>query len=203
MDLVGLLIFLDSSATTLSNCNHVALAGVFSFILLTQKILTEATREKLIRHICLCSYVKNCEIKMENLRNVWECLLISHAFNLIDEEEFVILYDLNSSKNQDFPYYKYCHFDIDTLDDADCIAELRFLENNVSFIKESLQIVENAICGNRPVAFRGRSRVYIVKTFLLSNFRSSAIFDLCQWYDKSCRMQLVLICRWFIIALPA
>ena len=70
MDLVGLLIFLDSSATTLSNCNHVALAGVFSFILLTQKILTEATREKLIRHICLCSYVKNCEIKMENLRNV-------------------------------------------------------------------------------------------------------------------------------------
>ena len=41
---------------------------------------------------------------MTNLRNIRECLLLSYAFNLIDDEEFVILYDLNSSKNPDFLY---------------------------------------------------------------------------------------------------
>ena len=65
---------------------------------------------------------------MANLRNIRECLLLSHAFNLIDDEEFVILYDLNSSKNPDFLYWAYDRFDLDTLDDAECNAEFRFLK---------------------------------------------------------------------------
>ena len=30
-----------------------------------------------------------------------------------------------------------------------------------------------------------------------------ALFEFCQWYRPSCRMWLVLICRWFMLALPA
>ena len=33
-----------------------------------------------------------------------ECLLLAHAQNILDDEEFVLLYDMNTSKNPDFPY---------------------------------------------------------------------------------------------------
>ena len=107
-------------------------------------------------------------MKMSNLGNVRECLLLSHAFNLIGKEEFVNLYDLNFSKNPDFPYWKYDHFDSDILDDAECNAEFRFLKNDIYFLRESLQIPENIIYSNRLVVSWGGSLVYIVKTFLLS-----------------------------------
>ena len=35
------------------------------------------------------------------------------------------------------------------------------------------------------------------------SFRPSTIFDLWEWYQSSCRMWLTLICRWFMLALPA
>ena len=52
-----------------------------------------------------------------------------------------------------------------------------------------------------------KSGLKILKNFMWCsarfNFRSSTVFDLCQWYEPSCRMRLVPICRWFMPALPA
>ena len=104
-------------------------------------------------------------MKRANLRNVRECLLLGHAFNLIDDEEFVMLYNLNSNKNPDFRYWKYDHFDVDTLDDAECNAEFRFLKNDIYFLRESLQIPENVICSNILVVLREEALCILLKRF--------------------------------------
>ena len=55
--------------------------------------------------------------KMPNLRNVRECLLFGFEENLLNDEEFIRLYEMNTSKNPDFPYWQYDPFDLDDLCD--------------------------------------------------------------------------------------
>ena len=40
---------------------------------------------------------------MSSLRDFRSALLASHSTNLINDEEFLMLYDHNTSKNLDFP----------------------------------------------------------------------------------------------------
>ena len=48
-----------------------------------------------------------------------------------NDEEIALLYDLNSSKNRDIPYWIYQPFDLDTMDDAECKTEFRFHRNDI------------------------------------------------------------------------
>ena len=41
---------------------------------------------------------------MPNFRETRETLLHAHSNNVIDDEEFVLLFDLNNSKNPDIEY---------------------------------------------------------------------------------------------------
>ena len=52
-------------------------------------------------------------------RDVRNFLLISHADGIIDDEEFIVLYDLYSSRDPDFPYHHYTAFDLDALDESE------------------------------------------------------------------------------------
>ena len=87
-------------------------------------------------------------MKMPNLKEVRDCLLISHAFNLIDDNEFAVLYDVNRSKNPYFPYWNY-QFDLDRLNDDECKAEFRIFKNDIYNLKEVFNIPDVFICSNR------------------------------------------------------
>ena len=43
-------------------------------------------------------------LKMAGLRETREMLLLAHADGLVDDEEFILLFDINKSRNPDFPY---------------------------------------------------------------------------------------------------
>ena len=86
--------------------------------------------------------------KMPALRHVRDCLLLANAHNIIDDEEFAILYDYNKSKNPDFPYWNYNKFDLEKLTDDECKAEFRFYRNDVYNLLEALQIPETFRCSN-------------------------------------------------------
>ena len=88
---------------------------------------------------------------MVGLRQVRDCLLTSHSLNIINTEEFILLYDLNSSKNPDFSFWCYENFDLDKFNDDECKASFRFLKNDVYFLKEVLDIPDQIICPNRSV----------------------------------------------------
>ena len=48
---------------------------------------------------------------MSTFRKVRELLLTSFDDGDISEDEFLLLYDVNRSKNPDFPYQNYEHFE--------------------------------------------------------------------------------------------
>jgi len=66
-----------------------------------------------------------------SLRQTREALLLSHAIEVIDEDEFLLLYDVNKSKNPGYPYWNYDAFDLDSTTDDECTSEFRFLKNDV------------------------------------------------------------------------
>ena len=73
-------------------------------------------------------------------KNVRNLLLINHNDGFIDDDEFVVLYDLFASKNLDFPYDSYAQFDLEELDESESFAEFRFGKRDIRILKEVLEI---------------------------------------------------------------
>ena len=67
-------------------------------------------------------------------------LLISHYEGIVDDEEFLLLYDIDTSPNLDLPYDLYERFDFDGLDDDECLSEFRFRKHDLPLLAEVLQI---------------------------------------------------------------
>ena len=85
---------------------------------------------------------------MPNLRGVRDCLLLGLEENILTYEEFILLYDMNTSKNPDFPYWQNESFDLDDLCDDECKAEFRFMNNDIYQLKDVLQVPDEIACYN-------------------------------------------------------
>lgn len=88
---------------------------------------------------------------MATFRQARNALLLAHDAELIDAEEFILLYDLNRSKNLDFPYQNYDPFNLDDLSDDECWTEFRFFKADIHRLAEALQVPERITCYNRSV----------------------------------------------------
>ena len=75
------------------------------------------------------------------LRAVRDALVTANAYELIDDDEFVLLYDAYSSKAI-FPYWKFPKFDADAWSDVECHTELRFAKRDLDGLLECLGIPE-------------------------------------------------------------
>ena len=69
-------------------------------------------------------------------KNVRNLLLINHNDGFINDDEFVVLYDLYASKNLDFPYHSYAPFDLEEPDESEGFAEFRFGKRDIRILKE-------------------------------------------------------------------
>ena len=85
---------------------------------------------------------------MVYLRDVREALLFAYTFDLIDDVEFDLLYDVNRSKNPDVPYWKYNNFDLESLTDDECKTDLRFYPADIYELKDVLYLPDEIICYN-------------------------------------------------------
>ena len=68
---------------------------------------------------------------MASFRETREALLLVYDEDLINDEEFVLLYNLNESRNFDCPYWNYSRFDLDDWSDEECGSDLRFFKADV------------------------------------------------------------------------
>ena len=102
---------------------------------------------------------------MPKLREIRDCLLLGYDQKLIDDEEFLFLYDINQSKNPDFPYWAYDTFDLDKLTDSECKAEFRFLKGDIYNLKEILGIPDEIRCYNRLVVDGIEALCILLKRF--------------------------------------
>ena len=69
-------------------------------------------------------------------------LLLTYDQQLINVEEFVLLYDLNTSKNPDYPHWNYDRFNLDNWTDDECKTDLRFYKSDVYRLPNVLNILE-------------------------------------------------------------
>ena len=81
---------------------------------------------------------------MATFRKVRELLLTSFEDGDISENEFLLLCDVNRSKNPDFPYQNYEHFDLERLDESECLGEFRFRKIDVpAVLKEVMGVPDS------------------------------------------------------------
>ena len=83
---------------------------------------------------------------MPKLRTVRETLLHAVVNDDIDAEEFLLLYNINQSKNLDFPYWKYHSFSLNEMTEEECIAELRFHKADIARLQRALNLPPEIIC---------------------------------------------------------
>ena len=93
---------------------------------LRENSLKIRARRRVIEESFLFTCQPSLESAMATFSKVRELLLVSYDDGDISEDEFLLLYDVNSSKNPDFPYQNYEHFDLEELDESECLAEFRF-----------------------------------------------------------------------------
>ena len=73
-------------------------------------------------------------------REVRDFVTMCYAFGYITAEEFLILLDEYHSSNPEFPYHEYALFDLDNMDEAECLAEFRFEKRHLHLLAEALRI---------------------------------------------------------------
>ena len=83
---------------------------------------------------------------MAGFREAREALLYAFSDNVIDEEEFLLLYDLNRSKNRDFEYWIYDSFYLPDISDDDCKSEFRFEKNDIFRLRDVMQLTIEFTC---------------------------------------------------------
>ena len=67
-----------------------------------------------------------------SFREIRSILLQSFDDGDISEDEFLILYDVNTSENPDFPNENYGKFDLNDVDDSACLSEFCFRQGDLS-----------------------------------------------------------------------
>ena len=77
---------------------------------------------------------------MATFIEIKNALLLAYCAHIIHSEEFVLLYDLHTSKNLDYPYWSYSEFDLENWTDAECRSELRPSRGDVYRLFEAFDI---------------------------------------------------------------
>ena len=102
---------------------------------------------------------------MATFREAREMLLIAHDIGLIDDHEFALLYDVNKSRNPDFPYWEYNQFNLDNVSEADCWADFRLYRDDIYRLSNVLQLPENFICYSRTTVSKIEGLCILLKRF--------------------------------------
>ena len=68
---------------------------------------------------------------MATFRETREALYLAHDQGIFNDEEFLLLYDINKSKNLDMLYWRYNTIDLDLLSDDECKSQFRFYKEDI------------------------------------------------------------------------
>ena len=88
---------------------------------------------------------------MPKLKEVRNQLLISHSQGVRNDDEYLLLYDLNKSKNLDLPYESYDYFDFDMLENDECLWEFRIRKQDIPLLADVLRVPDVITCYQRSV----------------------------------------------------
>ena len=105
------------------------------------------------------------DVNMAALADVQELLVDAYFDDLLDDEEFVLFYELNRTRNPPFPYWKYDPFDLNQMTEAECKAEFRIQKQDISRLAEALQIPERFTCPQGTIVDGTEGLCMLLKRF--------------------------------------
>ena len=101
----------------------------------------------LLYNISICFDTKS----MSSLKEARQQVVLNNFDGDIDDEELLLLFEINKSDILDLPFKNYENFDLDLLEDDECLLEFRFHKRDIPLLAEALQIPESITCYQRSV----------------------------------------------------
>ena len=89
---------------------------------------------------------------MASFKEIRELLLLSFENETINDDEFLLLSEQFKSKNPDFPYENYLGFELDDMDESECLVEFRFQKRHIPLLADVLQLPDQFLCYQRSVS---------------------------------------------------
>ena len=121
-----------------------------------------------------------------SLRALREQILISYAYDVIDSDEYVLLYDANQSKDT-YPYWNYQPFDIGMIDDEQCFIDFRFAKNDLNILLDVLNVPERIVTfpcrysDMTPIFDRNPTEICLIYNKLISKIYDDHSYRLHSW----------------------
>lgn len=95
--------------------------------------------------------VNFCTLKMASFKDTRDFILLSYDMGLINDVDFLLLYPMYISQNLELPYNFYPPFNIEDLNEDECLAEFRFKKADIPVLAEALQIPDVIRCNQGTV----------------------------------------------------
>ena len=99
------------------------------------------------------------EIADGGLRAIRDLLLVYYSEGLLNDEEFLVLYDANYSR-EIYPYWKFSTFDLSNWDDTRCRAKFRFAKNDLEELLNVLRFPIRYLLYKEPHALEWKDCIY-------------------------------------------
>ena len=103
-----------------------------------------------------------------SFRQTREMLLLAYDSKIISDEEFLVLWESCRSKNPDFPHSSYARFDLENIDETECLAEFRVRKQDIPVLANVLQLPVNIRCPQRTICDRIEGLCMLLRRFFLS-----------------------------------
>ena len=81
---------------------------------------------------------------MATLQGVRNLLLLAYYDDALDEQDFLLLYNLNISR-EIYPYWIFDKFSLDSWDDARCLSETRFYKHDLFVLMDAFGIPDKIV----------------------------------------------------------
>ena len=88
---------------------------------------------------------------MASFKEIRNLVLECYVDGIIDEDDFMLLYDINQSKNPEFPHENYELFNFDALDPVECVADFRVEKQDIPRLADALGIPPVIKCQQRSI----------------------------------------------------
>ena len=88
---------------------------------------------------------------MASFKKTRNLVLECYGDGIIDEDDFMLLYDINQSKNPEFPHENYELFNFDALDPVECVADFRVEKQDIPRLADALGIPPVIKCQQRSI----------------------------------------------------
>ena len=84
---------------------------------------------------------------MASFKSARDLLLVGVQEGSLDEEEFSLLHDLNTSSNAQYPYKDYTNFNLQAkMNDVECKSEFTLEKRDITFLADVLGIPDTIKC---------------------------------------------------------